>query len=452
MKMFRPLLGLILAGGLTAWPAAAQTYVTPMMGGGQVSAPMVHIDIYYDAGANQLHALVDDSQETPMLRPLEPGYAFDPLQPYAVLNEKAYNFQYGWNVGGFFSLPPGSKIWIELMDSSPNLETYEEYTYAPIFGTGGSPRLWMWAGRMVHNTYAVHPPPVSRLFAEYHIFFGDENTGSRTNFMEFDDTLVQLEWTVVPLEDPMTFRFGALGQTNGAPLCFINADQFVSSSLAVVNLRYTNDGPCSLQYACCLPMMAVPATAGNGGPATNPAALGSCLELQFVSLSGPSPSSLSFWEAGSSQPGFSLATGETAGTNRFVLSQNSGIPGTDPYGCIQGRHLTVNHPGLYCLGFRAVDTSTNGPAGAPIHAVSPLYHVYLQAGLTIASLTRGGASATASYGGEPGRTFYLERSLALGASASWQTVAGPLAGTNRLQTLTDPAAPDSRSFFRLRTQ
>ena len=130
----------------------------------------------------------------------------------------------------------------------------------------------------------------------------------------------------------------------------------------------------------------------------------------------------------------------------------TGAPGTDPYGCIQGRHFTVNRPGLYCLGFRVVDTSTNGPAGAPIHSASPLYHVYLQAGLTVASLTREGPSATASYGSEPGRTFYLERSLALGASASWQTVAGPLAGTNRLQTLTDPAATDTRSFFRLRAQ
>ena len=442
----------MLACGLSGAPAVAQTYVTPMMGGGQVAADMVHIDIYYDADANVLSATVDDSYGTPELRALDPGYAFDPLQPYGVLNGKAYNSQYGWNVGGFFSLPSGSKIWIELLDSSPGLETYEEYTYAPIFGTGAAPRLWIWAGRMVHNSYAVRSPPISRLFAEYHIFFGDENTGSRTNFMAFDDTTVRLEWSVVPVEDPMTFRFGALGQTNGAPLSFINAYQFLTSSQSVVNLRYTNDGPCSLQYAGCIPMMAVPSTTGNGGPATNCAALGSRLELELVSLAGPPQASLGFWEAGAIQPDFSLATGEAVGTNRLVLSQNSGAPDTDPYGCIQGRHLAVNQPGLYCLGFRAVDTSTNGPAGSPIHAASPLYRLYLQAGLTIASLTRQGPAVTASYGGEPNRTFYLERSLALGASGAWQTVAGPLAGTNRVQTLTDPTATNSRSFFRLRAQ
>jgi len=77
-------------------------------------------------------------------------------------------------------------------------------------------------------------------------------------------------------------------------------------------------------------------------------------------------------------------------------------------------------------------------------------HVYLQAGLTVAPLARQGITATAVFGGEMGRTFYLEPSPALGPSALWRTVAGPLTGTNRLQTLTDPAATGTRSFFRLR--
>ena len=142
--------------------------------------------------------------------------------------------------------------------------------------------------------------------------------------------------------------------------------------------------------------------------------------------------------------------GETAGTNRFELSENQGLPGADPYGFIEGRHLAVSKPGLYCLGVRAVDCSTNGPGAGPIHTPSPLYRVYLQAGVTAASVSRQGGSATVLFGGEAARTFYLERSSLLGPSAAWQTVAGPLSGTSRLQTITDPAAPAGQSFFRLR--
>ncbi|MCX6925342.1 MAG: hypothetical protein NT154_19345, partial [Verrucomicrobia bacterium] len=372
----------------------------------------------------------------------------------AVLNGKAYNSQYGWNVGGFFSLPAGAAIWIELLDSTPNLEIYSGWgrtgSYVPILGTGGTSRLWKWNGVMVHNTYAVLEPPIGRLFADYHIYFGEANSGSRAGFADLADTTVHLEWMTMPVENPMAFKFGAVSQTNSAPLCFINSNQFVTNSLAVVNLWYTNAGPCAFQYECSIPLVAVPASSPNGGPATNAAASGSCLALELVSLAGPPDASLGFWEPGQILPAFSLSVGGACSTNRLALSQSHGTPGADPYGCFAGRHLAVNRPGLYCLGFRVVDTSTNGLAGDPIHSPSSLYQVYLQAGLTIASLSRQIASATALFGGEPGRAFYLERSPTLGPGAAWQTVAGPLAGSNRLQTLTDLAAPPTRSFFRLR--
>jgi hypothetical protein len=97
-----------------------------------------------------------------------------------------------------------------------------------------------------------------------------------------------------------------------------------------------------------------------------------------------------------------------------------------------------------------VDQSTNGLAGAPIHASSPVYHVYLQAGLAINALARQGTTATALFGGDAARTFYLERSLVLGPAAVWQTIAGPLTGASRLQTLQDAAAPAEGGYFRLR--
>ena len=305
---------------------------------------------------------------------------------------------------------------------------------------------------MVHNTYAVRNPTVGRLVADYHVFFGDADTGDRTGFMHLGDTRVHLEWTTVPVKDPWTFEFGAAGRTNGAPLRFLNAGAFVTNAGFVVNLRYTNAGPGALQYEGEIPLLAVAATAGHGGPVTNHAALGACLELEVVSLAGPPQASLSFWEAGDSQPRFSLPSRTDSGTPRLQVSENGGAPDSDPYGRIPGRHFAASHPGLYCLGFRLVDSSTNGPGGGPIHAPSETYAVYLQAGLTVAWLTREGPSTTVGFGGDPGQSYYLDRASALDPSSTWETVAGPLVGTNRLQTLTDPRAAIPQAFYRLRTE
>jgi hypothetical protein len=448
-----PLAALAFICGLSA---AAQTYVTPMMGGGQVWADMVHIDVYYDADANQLHAQVDDSYGTPQLRPLEAGYAFDPQQPYAVLNGKAYNAQYGWNVGGLFTIPAGAAIWIELINTSPGLEVYSGSgtfaSYLPILGTAGAPRLWKWSGVMVHNTYAVLSPLLEHYFAEYHIYFGDASTGSRTGFENLGDTTVKLQWDAVPVEDGATFKFGAVDQTNNAPVCFLNSQLFTTNSLAVINLRHTNDGPRAGQFEGAIPILVLPATSDNGGPMTNHAALGACLALYPESLSGPSQGLFSVWENGQAQPCLSLRVGQQPGTKRLVLSQNSGQPGSDPYGLIQGRRVAVTQPGHYCLGFRVIDTSTNGLGAGPIHLPSLVYYVYLQAGLTISSITRQGSSATVQFGGESGKVFYLEYSPVPSVSGLWQTAAGPLSGSNCLQTLTDPAASPSGAFFRLLAQ
>ena len=73
----------------------------------------------------------------------------------------------------------------------------------------------------------------------------------------------------------------------------------------------------------------------------------------------------------------------------------------------------------------------------------------LQAGLTINSLIREGNSTTATFGGEAGKNFCLERSTRLDSYGDWQIVAGPIAGTNRLQTLMDRAGPAGTAFFRI---
>jgi hypothetical protein len=455
------LLCLAAAAALATGNARAQDIlVRPARGGGlDTNSPMIHVDIFYDYQANQMYATVDTSQGIPKLTPLPPGYAFDSRSNYCVLSGTAYSLQYAWNPGGVFTPPEGAAVWIQCLNASPGLENYDgpgnkmenpPRPYTPIFGTAGSSMKWSWYGRMAHNAYAVRHPTTNVLSAGYRVYFGDAQTGARDTFTNYTDATVTLTWTVDPMVEPPTFLFGAVGQTPGASLCFLNADQCASRSESVVNLRQATSGPWAPQFAGCLPMVAVAATATNGGPVTDHAALGSCLELELVSLAGPSGGGLNFWEAGDTQARFNLPVGEVAGTNRFCLSESRGAAGADPYGRIQGRRFSLNQPGLYCLGFRLVDDSTNGPGGGPIHAPSELYHVYLQAGLTMASLTPQGPSVTASFGGELGRSFYLERAPALGPTPPWHTVAGPLTGASRLQTLTDSAAASAQSFYRLR--
>ncbi|MFX0194566.1 MAG: hypothetical protein ACFFCW_00465 [Candidatus Hodarchaeota archaeon] len=186
-----------LFAAIIATPSYAAV-VTPMIGGGQVQAPMIHIDIFYDYDADNMSAIVDTSHGIPELRPLSPGDEFDPNEPWSILSGKAYNFQYGWNPGGFFVLPEGACICIELIGQTPGLETYDgrrtRGSYAPIFGTCGSKILWKWSGAMVHNTYAIPNPIETRCWATYKVYFGDEKSGEP--IAGYDDDTVTLEWTV----------------------------------------------------------------------------------------------------------------------------------------------------------------------------------------------------------------------------------------------------------------
>ena len=421
--------------------------------------PMVHVDIFYDYTANQMHATLDTNYGIAKLVPLPLGYAFDTRSNYSVLNGKAYNFQYAWNPGGVFSPPAGAAVWIERLSFSPGLENYDgpgnkmenpPRTFAPILGTAGTPLIWKWYGRMAHNVYAILNPTTNVLTAEFRVYFGDAVTGSREGYTQYDDATVTLTWTVDPMPEAPVLQFGAEGTDEDAPLCWLNAPRFGTNGECVVTLHPTNTGPCAGRYEGCVGLTAVAATAAHGGPAPNHAALGACVELEFVSLSGPAGGSLGFWEATEAQPRFQVPVGETRGTNRCRLSATQGEPGADPYGNLSGRRFAVSQPGLYCLGFRAVDTSANGAGGGPIHEDSTVQYLYLQAGLVLNAITRQGTSATASFGGEPGKNFYLERTTALGPAATWQVVAGPLRGFDRLQTLKDAGANAGQGFYRLR--
>jgi len=181
-------------------PAHAQ-FVVPQMGGGQVglsNAPMKHADVSFDGTAISVD--VDDSVGTPMLRPLDDAFVFDPELTWSVIGEKAYNFQYGWNPGGFISLPPSGWIWVEQIEATPELEVYQrppaQPSYERIFESDGS--TWKWPGSMTHNVYAVARPQQNAFEATYRVFIGDETTGEE--LVDADD---------LPLygSDVVTFRF-----------------------------------------------------------------------------------------------------------------------------------------------------------------------------------------------------------------------------------------------------
>jgi hypothetical protein len=171
------LLGLVTAS-LGFAIAAQADYVIPMMGGDQAEASMIHTDVMFDGTNIMLDYQLYDNP-LPTLRPLVPPDEFDPAAPWSVLQDKAYNFQYAWNPGGFITLPPGTAIWVEQLSHDSVLEAYLRPPSAPawsaVFTTDGE--RWKWSGAMAHNAYAVLHPKQTQYQATYKVYIGDATTG-----------------------------------------------------------------------------------------------------------------------------------------------------------------------------------------------------------------------------------------------------------------------------------
>lgn len=190
--------------------AHAQTFVRPSRGGGlDTNAPMIHVDISYDFEANRMNAVLDTSHGVPSLVPLPEGYAFHSSSNYSVLSGKAYSLQYAWNPGAIFTPPEGGAVWVELLNSSEGLLTYDgpgnknenpPRPYTGIFGTDESPNIWQWYGRMAHNAYAIEDSESEILYASYRVYFGDALTGAPMT--GYDDEFVTLLWTTSAIPEP----------------------------------------------------------------------------------------------------------------------------------------------------------------------------------------------------------------------------------------------------------
>ncbi len=137
-------------------------------------------------------------------------------------------------------------------------------------------------------------------------------------------------------------------------------------------------------------------------------------------------------------------------TRAFAFS-----PGAGPYGHKHGRIYSVTRPGLYKVGFRFVDTSTNGPAGGPIQAPSDRFFLYLQGGVTIAAIATTDAGVTLTFGAPSNlpdngagaaTTHQVESTPALGTPTHWQPVGDAVVGDDLLHTVTAPFSGDSVLF------
>ncbi len=248
---------------------------------------------------------------------------------------------------------------------------------------------------------------------------------------------------------------GAQGTNQNDKLAFSNGAAFdaAQTSYSFPQILRTNGLNAGYYRGDVLTFSALAATIPNGGPIAGAASLGARLAVQVVSVEGPPGGSFAFWEGdGESDLGvitFSEPVGTTNGTNTLVISENNSEPGADPYGHIHGREFTTSVPGTYIVGFRAIDTSTNGPGGGPLQSPSDILPVRFQAGLRIEAIQPFTNRVSVSFRSPPAISNLLEATESL-TSGLWLPAAGPLKGNNNLQTLTDTNAPAGNRFYRLR--
>lgn len=266
--------------------------------------------------------------------------------------------------------------------------------------------------------------------------------------------LAGLGWPLLSAADTHIF-VGAAGEKQGDKATFSNGFLFdaTKNTYYLPQILRTNGLNKGYYRGDALTFSALPATIPNGGPIQGHAAFGARLAVQVVSVSGPPGGSFGFWEGdGESDLGiltFSVPVGTTNGSDYLVVSENGGEPGTDPYGHIHGREFTTTLPGTYLVGLRAIDLSTNGLGGGPIHAPSDVFLLRFQAGLRIDGVQAVSNKITFSFRSPPAISNVLEASSSP-VAGPWLPVGLPLRGNNNQQFLTDTNPPTGNRFYRLR--
>ncbi|HHY84593.1 MAG TPA: hypothetical protein GYA07_03525 [Verrucomicrobia bacterium] len=244
---------------------------------------------------------------------------------------------------------------------------------------------------------------------------------------------------------------GAEATHQDAPLTWANGAEFATGSGYVKALNYASEGCFAGYYEGNITLTVLPATEAHAGPDPAAPALGSYIQFRISCLDAPPGGKFGFWEAGSTAPVVSLGAGESA-TNLWPLTESDGAPGSDPFGHIHGRRFTATRPGIYKIGFTAVDTSTNGVGGGPIHTPSDELLVWFQAGVHIQSVAPDPETGNTRvrFGAAAGFAWQVESSTNVAPDAVWVPEGESVLGTDTfVETIHEGLSGDTR-FFRVR--
>lgn len=255
---------------------------------------------------------------------------------------------------------------------------------------------------------------------------------------------------IVNAQDHGHLNAGAASQTPGSKLIFANGADFATNSLYVKTLTLTNATQYAGYYQGNTTLAVLPATPAFAGPDPQAPALGSYIFAQLVSLDGPEGGEFGFWDTGATSPTLTIKSGEGGGTNIWRLTQADGSPETDPYGHIHGRRWTLTKPGLYVLGLRLLDLSTNGIGGDPIHAQSELLYTYVQGGVNVVSAEPDEDHTHVRVTAPLGTNWQLEASDSLSGTATWTPIGNPVTGVDAIREVVDETAVVGNRFYRLK--
>lgn len=247
---------------------------------------------------------------------------------------------------------------------------------------------------------------------------------------------------------------GAAGLKPGDPLVFTVAHLFdARSGYLLPMVRRTNGLNAGYYRGDTLTFTALAATDLGTGQLEGRALLGSRLAVQVVSVDGPADGSIAYWEGDGENPGnritFSVKAGTTNSESWFLISENNGAPGSDPYGHIHGRAFTADRQGLYTVGFRLLDVSTNGPAGGPLHSPSQVLNLRMHAGPLIEQIQADPNGFRILFRSAPGVSNVLEFAD-LQTRFSWTPASAPLRGNSSPQMLIDTNPVSAGRIYRLR--
>ncbi|MBC8094750.1 MAG: hypothetical protein H7Y43_02950 [Akkermansiaceae bacterium] len=235
-----------------------------------------------------------------------------------------------------------------------------------------------------------------------------------------------------------------IGANPAAQVNFYNGADFSTDINYVNTLTHTNAGPYGGYYVGNITFTALSSIDPE------PAAPGSVIYAQLLSVQGPAGSAFAFWERAATAPTISLSAG-TSGTDLFRVSENDGSPGSDPHGHVHGRRFTATTPGIYTVTFRALDLSTNGPGGGPIQTPSDPLKIYFQAGINLKSVKPDLDGVHVTFGAKFGSNWQVEANGNLNAATNWIPLSNPIAGSDQFIEVIDPRPQGTNCFYRVRS-